>query len=634
MISKQISLAIEEIVQVLLAEAGQPRPDKLGIIAGHPASLEHGDYSINIAMQLAKILKKPPLVIANTIKDKLLSHTQIQPWFQQIEVAAPGFINLYLNWEKWVATPFSTLSLSDQSHSKVIIEHTSINPNKSAHIGHLRNSCIGDTLTRMLKRTGHQVEVHNYIDDLGNQLADTVVGILHTPSNEQAYSRFGDFCWDVYSQVNHAYKENPDLQNERAVVLHQLEQGNSNLAWVGLLVAERIVKEHLEEMKPFNIQYDVLVWESSIVREGFWSHAFELLKTTAIFQQETEGKLTGCWVLKQPGDKDDSDGPGHADYQADKVLIRSNGLLTYTAKDIAYHLWKFGVLGKEFRYKKFADRLWSTDPTGVKRPIGKADMVINIIDHRQEYPQAMVKQALLALGFEQQANQLRHVSYGVVSLSPDTAAGLGVDISAGRHSYPMSGRQGIGIKVAVLLDQMEQIIDAKRSRKAGLSSRAIAAAAIRYYLLRFNLLTEVVFDLDQATEVSGNTGVYLLYSYARSCSILDKALEESNAKSQAEAAAHREPIDYSKLDIQEYKLMRHLAYWPETLQTAAKELTPNTLCSYVYELATMFNHFYAVCPILKAEEPKKGFRLWLTERFKDTLHDALGILGLPAPKRM
>ncbi|XEC94209.1 arginine--tRNA ligase [Paenibacillus tarimensis] len=621
MISDEILSALEDVLQQLFKENNVERPAQLKIGIEHPANLQFGDYSTNIAMQLARLLKRSPLAIANEIKEQLLGHPEINGLFIKVEVAAPGFINLYVDWEKWTSRAFDFPVMREPA-GKVVIEHTSINPNKSAHIGHLRNSCIGDTLARMLQRTGHQVEVHNYIDDLGNQLADTVVGLLHMQA-EQEFSRFGDFCWEIYARVNKTYKTDPALQQQRTVVLHDLEKGNTNIAWLGLVVAERIVKEHLDEMKQFNIGYDVLVWESSIIREGFWSETFELLKQTPVFHQETEGKLARCWVLKQP---DNDSGVGdQTDFQADKVLIRSNGILTYTAKDIAYHLWKFGVLGKDFRYKKFADKLWSTHPDGVKKRIGRADTVINVIDHRQEYPQTMVKEALKALGFAEQAERLKHVGYGVVSLSPDTAAGLGVDTSDQKSSYPMSGRQGIGIKASDILDQMERIIDSKRSRKTGISSRSIAAAAIRYYLLRFNLLTEVVFDLEQATEIQGNTGVYLLYAYARSCSILDKAGGE---------AVRTEPAAFHELELQEYGLIRQLAYWPETLHTAAQELSPNIICTYVHELANLFNHFYATCPILKAEGPKQRIRLWLTARFKETMHDALGVLGMPTPRRM
>ncbi|MDF2663713.1 MAG: argS, partial [Paenibacillus sp.] len=614
--------AVEDTLRDIAGETGMRRSENVNVIVEHPANPLHGEYSINVAMQLAKHWRTPPLAIAGEIKERLQRHPGIAALFGRVEAVAPGFVNLYLDWGKWAAYTDDTPSGTVRGETaKVIIEHTSINPNKSAHIGHLRNSCLGDTLARMLRAAGHPVEVHNYIDDLGNQLADTLVGLQRAPA-DQPYSRFGDFCWDTYAGINKAYKQNPELQHERTAILHGLEKGTGGTAWLGLLVAERIVREHVEEMKQFGIGYDVLVWESSIVREGFWTQTFELLKATPVFRQETEGKLAGCWVLRQA--EDDGGTGDDPEHQTDKVLVRSNGVLTYTAKDIAYHLWKFGVLGKSFRYRKFADRLWSTHEGGIrKKRIGQAEIVINVIDHRQEYPQAMVKQALLALGFARQAERLRHVGYGVVSLSPKTAERLGVDISDGKASYPMSGRQGIGIKIAELLDRMEQAIEGKRSRKAGLSSRAIAAASIRYYLLRFHLQTEIVFDLEQATEVSGNTGVYLLYSYARACSVLDRAEHPLPGPARFEAP-----------NAQESALLRQLAYGPETLEAAVAELAPHRLCAYAYELTILFNHFYAACPILKAEDSIRDDRLWLTMRFKATLREALDVLGLPAPGRM
>ncbi|MDF2681979.1 MAG: argS, partial [Brevibacillus sp.] len=515
MISQSIVRSIERSTKSLFSELGLNYTEDLKISVEQPAHLEHGDYSTNIAMQLAKVLRKAPLQIAEMLKDRLEKDGNIDHLVRKIEVAPPGFINMHMDWGQWAQRDFI---LPGNAGDKVVIEHTSINPNKSAHIGHLRNSCIGDALVRLLKRAGYNVEVHNYIDDLGNQLADTVVGILNVPLKKE-HTRFGDFCWDIYSQVNKEYERNPQLIEQRTKVLHSLEEGDENLSWVGLLVAERIVREHLEEMNAFSINYDLLVWESNIVREGFWDSAFDLLKQTSQFYQETSGKLEGCWVLKQASSElEDND----SEHSIDKVLVRSNGILTYTAKDIAYHLWKFGLLQKDFQYKRFSEGIWSTHSTGTDSSYGKADMVINVIDYRQQYPQAMVKQALDILGYTAQAEKLRHVSYGVVSLSPAAAKELGIDTSAGKASYAMSGRQGIGIKISELLDLMEGIIERKRSNKQGLSSRIIAAAAIRYYLLRFHLSTEVVFDIEQATETTGNSGVYLMYAHARAVSILNK----------------------------------------------------------------------------------------------------------------
>ncbi|MUG46089.1 arginine--tRNA ligase [Paenibacillus woosongensis] len=591
-----------------------------------PASLEHGDYSSNIAMQLAKALRQPPLQIAELIKAELLQQGNMQNLLSRIEIVPPGFINLYINWEAWMQQEFE---LPKCSAEKIVIEHTSINPNKSAHIGHLRNSCIGDTLVRLLRRVGYDVEVHNYIDDLGNQLADTVVGLLHIPLSGE-HGRFGDYCWDLYAMTNKAYAIHPELAEKRIEVLHDLECGNSNISWVGMLAAERIVREHLEDMSAFGIQYDLLVWESSIVREGFWHSAFQRLQKTSLFYQETEGKLAGCWVLKQSAEDQVQVSMQKAatDHAADKVLVRSNGILTYTAKDIAYHLWKYGLLDKDFAYQKFSGDLWITRSYGIaEKSFGHADSVINVIDYRQEYPQAMVKQALQALGYAKEAENLYHVSYGVVSLSPSSAAELGIDISDGKSSYAMSGRQGIGIKVTELLDIMEGVIENKRTEQSGLSSREIAAAAIRYYLLRFSLQTEVVFDLEQATEISGNTGVYLLYAYARANNVLRKAQERN-------LQPNRIPVKIISLEPAERALLRHISSWFDTLHNASKELTPNTICSYAYQLAALFNNFYTSCPVLKAESALQPFRIWLTAKAQETLGDALQVLGLPAPSRM
>lgn len=621
MLSQFIITSIEQTVQhVVLSTQGADLPVGLQVQVEQPANMDHGDYSTNIAMQLAKTLRKAPLHIAEQIKVQLEQDASFTKLIHRIQVVAPGFINFHIDWSTWAQTTFE---LPQVPVEKIVIEHTSINPNKSAHIGHLRNSCIGDTLVRLMRKIGYEVEVHNYIDDLGNQLADTVVG-LQNISLSKEHRRFGDYCWDIYSAINKAYQNDPGLVHQRTDILHALEEGNQNLSWIGLLVAERIVREHIEEMSQFGIEYDLLVWESNIVREGFWASAFELLKQTSLFHQESEGNLAGCWVLKQANQEseDDSD----TEHSMDKVLVRSNGILTYTAKDIAYHLWKYGLLRNDFVYKKFTDDVWTTSSHGEHQPFGKADMVINVIDYRQQYPQAMVMQALEGLGFTMEAEKLHHVSYGVVSLSPSAAADLGIDISDGKASYAMSGRQGIGIKITELIDLMENVIEETRSDKNGLSSREIATASIRYYLLRFALQTEVVFDLKQATEISGNTGVYLLYSYARALSVLNKARDKG--------VTPFVPEQFPDLEKAEHALLRQISIWHDTLYAAGKELTPSSLCNYAYELASLFNNFYAACPILKTEGDVLNFRVWLTSIFKETLGEALEVLGLPTPSRM
>lgn len=621
MMKQQITSEIRHALQNLFRAHQLEWTDQIHIHVEQPQHIEHGDLSTNLAMKLAKVFRKSPIHIADELANELNKRSTFQQYVDRVEVVKPGFINFFFNWNG-LSMVENKYQPTDQSNQKVIIEHTSINPNKAAHIGHLRNSCIGDTMARLYQLAGYNVEIHNYIDDLGNQLADTVVGLLHIPLSKK-YNRFGDYCWDLYARVNQAYQADLSLEKKREEVLHQLETGDNNIAWQGYLVAERIVREQIQEMSEFDINYDLLIWESDIVREGFWKKAFELLKQSGQFVKETSGPLTGCWILKQ-SDSEEND----SEHIQDKVLVRSNGILTYTAKDIAYHLWKFGLLETDFSYQQFQDQLWTTTRHGImKQSYGRADEVLNVIDQRQEYPQKMVKNALEAVGFKKQAEKLHHVSYGVVSLSPATASMLGIDTSDQRSSYTMSGRQGVGIKISELVEQMEKVIEEKRTRKSGISSREIALAAIRYYLLRFGLKTEIVFDLEQATEVSGNTGVYLLYGYTRGFNILKKAAVETIEKP---ANIKREDLDPAEL-----ALLRHMITWQDTIETSLHELAPNFICNYAFELCSLFNHFYVQCPVIKEENKQtRLFRLWLTQVYLHHLHEALTVLGLPKPTEM
>ncbi|WP_438432748.1 arginine--tRNA ligase [Gorillibacterium sp. sgz500922] len=615
-LSQILAKELREAVRKVFEEDGKDYPDGLDIRIEQPALHEHGDYASGIPLQLSKRLCRSPLNIAERLQIGIELQGSAKGLLSRIEIVSPGFINFFVNWDQWAQ---QTFELPQNSGEKVILEHTSINPNKSAHIGHLRNACIGDTLARLFRRAGYLVEVHNYIDDLGNQLADTVVGLLHLPL-ELETERFGDYCWELYARLNRQFEESPEWMSERDTVLHSLEKGTGNIAWIGRIAAERMVREHLQEMKSFDIDYDLLIWESDIVHVGFWEETFRLLMKTGSFFQETHGPLMGCWILRQ-GQSDVE--LSESEHIADKVLIRSNGVLTYTAKDIAYHLWKFGLLEQDFRYRSFEDGIHSTYRSGSKASYGNATLVVNVIDSRQQYPQAMVKQAFERLGFSSQAEKLKHVGYGVVSLSPTAAKELGIDISSGKSSYAMSGRQGIGIKVSDLLDRMEAVIEKKRSDKSGLTSRTIAAAAIRYYLLRFTLPTEVVFDIGQATTTTGNSGVYLMYSHARAASLLSKAANPCFTQS----------ISFP-LDKTELALLRQLSLWEDTLQLAIAELAPSSICTYAHQLAVCFNAFYSTCPILKAPDSVQSFRLWLTVRFQATMADALSVLGIPAPQRM
>ncbi|WP_099301087.1 arginine--tRNA ligase [Bacillus sp. Marseille-P3800] len=605
---------IGQVLQQAIDDIVASYSTEIQIEIEQPAQLSHGDYATNIALKLARVARKNPFDLAHELKLKL---EEKQLPVKQIDVVKPGFINFFVAWEQ---VTFDMNQLKSDQQRKVVIEHTSINPNKSAHIGHLRNACIGDTLARMMRYDGNQVETHNYIDDLGNQLADTLTALLHIESDKPAV-RFGDYCWDVYSSLNQLYDKGERSTETRDDVLHKLEEGNNSVSWLGYAVADKLSMEHVEEMGQFDISYDLLVWERDIVRNGFWQKAFETLQTTDVFFKQQEGTQAGCWVIRTGEEQDDHS----SEYLADKVLVRSNGVLTYTAKDIAYHMWKFGLLENDFSYKKKTDTLWTTAADGQAQSFGRADTVINVIDYRQEYPQKVVKQALHAVGYEQQADQLKHVSYGVVSLSKKTASTLGLETVEGKDVYAMSGRKGIGIKISELIEEMKEAIRTQSPQANDATIEALTFAAIRYNMLRYNTTSDIVFDLEEATQVTGNTGIYLIYTYARANSITQKAQQEG-LKSQG--------YSFVEAEDTERAILKHLAGWTLAMERGVSELEPNLLCTYAFELASLYNRFYAQCPVIKASPEQQKRRLKLTGLVMAQLEIIFSILGLPKLQRI
>ena len=621
-LSTLLKARIGAAVETLFA---QP-PDPNVIVVEPAARPEFGDVTTNVAMRLARPLGRPPRDIAEALSQQLAQ----DPWIRRADAAGPGYVNLDIAWDVWMqAEGRELLPIFPPQGGKVIVEHTSINPNKAAHVGHLRNACIGDSVARLLRRTGQLVEVHNYIDDLGRQVADTVTGLLYLDPGTVATGqpRFCDFCWDVYAALHQGYQSNPSLKAQGDQTLHELEAGDNRIAWMAEAFVQQILEDQQRDMARFGIRYDLLVHESDILRAGLWETAFSRLQGSSRFVRETDGPQAGCWVLRAREDDEDAAEERDGAHMPDKVLVRSNGLLTYTAKDIAYHLWKFGLLPLDFRYHLRGDGLYSTGREILEHPaLGGANTVINVIDRRQSYPQEMVQEALQAVGFEDAARNLHHIGYAVVSLSRRTAAHLGVPVEEGRDVYPMAGRQGIGIKIADLLALVAEAVESARSRKEGIGSEAIASGAIRYYLLRHNLQTDIVLDTDSVADIHGNTGPYVMYTHARAAGILRRA-----DPTEAEAVAAPAP---AILDPWERMVAISLAWWPDVLVEAARAYNPTVIATYVHELAERFNRFYEECPILRAGDTERRFRLALVRRVVAVMADGLDLLGVPAPDAM
>ncbi len=588
-----------------------------------PQLIEHGDYSTNIAMTLSKELKRSPIDIATELKP----HLEQIDFVEKVEIVNPGFTNIFIN-EKFLVSSILSKVVKDniiEPLGKVIVEHTSVNPNKAMHVGHLRNAILGDSIARLLRRVGYEVEVQNYIDDTGLQVADTTNAVLNLgiPYSETSQD-FDDYCWDIYSKINVEY-ENPDseLLVKRKMISKEIEEGVGETSDISKGIVEKLVNAHVSQLLGLGIQYDLLVYESSVVRSNLWEIVFKELKSSPNFILETEGKNAGCWVLKNNGDG------------GDKVYVRSDGTKVYTAKDTAYHFWKFGLVDFDFQYKKFQSTdikydLWKTstevrDAPNIK--FGGADKTVNIIDERQSYPQEMVKKSLELLGHKKQAENFIHVAYAVVTLSQSTAKSLGVDVSDDSQNYAMSGRKGIGVKAKDLVKLVQNNIATEKMEGKPQDAETlnkIATAAIRLYMLKNHSETPVVFDYENALSIEGFTGPYLQYSYARAKSILRKGKLGTVGIT-----------EYShKLDANEIELIKTIGNWPTVLNGTAESLNISFIAEYAFKLAGAFNSFYHSSPVLSESEDVKNFRLSLVNIFSNVLADALEILGIETLEEM
>jgi arginyl-tRNA synthetase len=635
-----------------------------------PPELKFGELATPIAFELARKLRKAPKAIAQEIVAALGT----VEGFAGFEVAGAGYINARFDRGAVVAAIAGSHLSHDGTVANVghpfhsLVEHTSINPNKAAHIGHLRNAILGDTFVRLLRAAGQKVDVQNYIDNTGVQVADVVVGFLHVEGKslaevrslltalDQREERIDYYCWDLYARTSQWYTEGTDVEQAarkklRYDTLHEIEHGGNETAEVAELISTAVLKRHLETMLRLGIEYDFLPRESEILHLKFWEAAFEQLKKTGVLYFETEGKNKGCWVMRRPGA---SVAEGEVDEDA-KVIVRSNGTVTYVGKDIAYHLWKFGLLGRDFGYKPFFaydDReCWiSTEHGEENHPhFGGAQAIYNVIDSRQSDPQANVIQALRGMGYTEQADRYTHFGYEMVALTPSYAAQLGYELSEEERARPyieISGRKGFGVKADDLMDLMieaakSEVIkrhaDWDEERIAQVASK-IAYGALRYYMLRFTRNSVIAFDQDMALSPEGETGPYLMYAAARIRSIFRKG----NTTPEAQLAAVEE-LEAGKLaeflsgdgneDI--WALWLRAGRRTMVLEQCIATSEPAHFARHAFQLAQDFSNFYHHHHILTEDNPAR--KTFLLASAAVTLHELVTVLswlGIDSPEAM
>ena len=644
-----------------------------------PPRAELGDLAFPVSFELAKLIKQAtgekqaPRAIAEKLKPQLEDIDEVS----RVEIAGAGYINVFFDRAKLLnlfAGPTRTSAAETDARPKKMVEHTSINPNKAAHIGHVRNAVLGDTFVRILKAAGDRVEVQNYIDNTGVQVADVVVGFLHLEKMDLNQIKtldaslgkdypFDYYCWDLYTRVGVFYRDgnaggamNPEKTKLRNEVLHALEEGGNEIAELADYVATRNVECILDTMERLGIRYDLLARESDILHLHFWERAFELMKSTGVIRYESEGRHAGCWVMPFESHT------GTDEHESDKIIVRSNGTVTYTGKDIAYQLWKLGKLGLDFNYKVFrkypdGHLLWvtQTEP-GPERPqFGGGITVYNVIDSRQSYPQEIVARGVAAVVPEIGEDASIHFSYEMVALSPAACEELGIELSDEDRSRPyieMSGRKGLGVKADDLINQLEAgALTEVEKRNPDLSdadkkatAHEVAVAALRYFLLKFTRNTVIAFDFKEALSFEGETGPYCQYAAVRTNSIFRKLGNETVAAADAllERVAADSALQAKVAEVlsgdagaEIWSLLMLSQQLDGVIAQCRNSAEPANLAKYTFSLARTFSRFYHDHRIITEEdEVRRAVLIAVTKVIRTQLTTALAILGINVPEQM
>jgi arginyl-tRNA synthetase len=656
-------LAFQESLRRAIAACGLTFTGDIPV--AYPPSPAQGDFASAVCFDLARSARKSPRVLAEAIVAAFTPGNGVM----RLEAAGGGYLNGFLDrtacLRSWLVPEASPRAASG---GKVVVEHTNINPNKAAHIGHLRNAVLGDTLVRSLRHLGRSVEVQNYIDDTGVQVADLVVGFLALRGDDLAAVkdklgesalaekgvRFDFLAWDLYAEVTRWYEADKDRLTHRNDTLHAMEAGDNPVASLAAYLATRMVRHHLRTMDRIGVRYDLLPKESDILALRFWEDAFRGLKAAGAVKRVDTGKHAGCWVMDLPGVEE---GAG----EDQKVIVRSNGTVTYVGKDIAYQMWKFGLLGRDFRYARFdwgaeppLYALWGTTAQDGDRgapSFGGAHTVYNVIDTRQSYLQRVVALGLRSLGHAEHADRSIHFSYEMVALTPAAVVALFPDypLTDDERKKPyleMSGRKGLGVRADDLVDALLKRAEEEVRRRnpdeddarARETARRIAVGALRYYMLRFSRNRVVAFDLDDALAFEGETGPYLQYSVVRARNILAKLAERRGAD-ETDAAWLAATVDLDAIPADDlsavWEIPSLFSRTDGVVRQAVDTLELATVAKHAYVLAQAFNSFYHRFPVAREDDAGvRRIRAAVTRLYLDEMTRLLGLMGIEVPDRM
>lgn len=608
-----------------------------------------GDLALAFPFQLAKEMKKKPRELALEI----LSQMGALEGVEKLEVAGPGYINLFLDKKEFFLHQLQSIGTTHLSpeETKVIIEHTNINPNKAAHIGHLRNAILGDTLGRCCHYKGEQVEIQNYIDDTGVQVVDVVFGFMEIERKDlddikKIKGKFDYYCWDLYARVSSYLESHPETQKRKYEILKKIEEGKNPETEIADYISRRILKLHLKTMKRLDIDYDLLPCESSILKLKFWEKASSLLKEKKAIYYVDKGENKGCWVMKL----DEVE-------EKEKIIVRSDKTITYVGKDIAYQLWKFGLLEKDFYYNPFIKKngkiVWiTTSEPNINSPqFGKGSLVYNVIDTRQSYLQKIVVQGLKSLHYLREAEKSIHFSYEMVALSPKSLGELSLKVAekeSGKDFFEVSGRKGVGVKADDLLDRLEEkaMIEVKKrnpelpsAQKADIAHK-IAIGSLRYFMLKFARNSLIIFDFEEALNFEGETGPYLQYTYVRIQSIFRKLKEKIGydlQSLQSQISSRKASVKaLSESECKEFwDIVLYGSRFDEEVLHSIMSLEFSHLAKFTFNLCQKFNAYYHKYSVL-AEKNKaiQNIRILTIYYVSEVLKKAFSLMGIPTPHLM
>jgi arginyl-tRNA synthetase len=609
MIEDEIRAAVKNAA----AEADLPVGDG-DIKLEHPAVLNHGDFATNLALGMSKKLRRAPMEIAKEIAKRISSDLILKA-----EAAAPGFVNIWLS-DTFLESEAARIVRDGKNYGaphgrreRVLIEHTQVNPNKEPHVGHLRNTCIGDALVRLEKFAGRDAKALYYHNDVGQQIASILLAEEKAFVNRKSFTTTIEWASAAYADIESKMESDEKLKKEKEEVQVKIAAQNTKEAARAETLTLEILRETLDVLKELDIPFDLIVRESDILKGKFWEKTFELLKTKPAFYKSTEGERKDCWVIKMPDAED-------------KIVVRSNGVPTYVGNDIANHLWKFGLL-PDFHYQKLD---WKTQEEPLymtvsldgeeRRDFAGAQSIVNVIDQTQTYPQDAVIESLRILGFTKEAEHYHHVNYGFVYLSRKTAEKFGMPIEDGATQVKISGRKGTTVSIQQFLESMEKTLREKYGDFESIDD--VRNGAIKFELLKYNTYQDIVFDLDAALDIHGFSGPYVQYASTRAKSILAKVGVPSEAKK----------ISKDPLPESEKMLFRMLYRFPEIVTKTLDDFAPHYLCLYLFELSQSWNSFYNENRIIDSERETE--RLALARSIAQILENGLGLLGIVAPEKM